>query len=73
MRGLHAGEEASLGTGGALLLRGEIVEFATREGQAVRALLLGEDADTAADSFSGSFVVARDDDNSDASLKSTRR
>ena len=67
------GEEASSAASGALLFGRQVVEFAAREGKTFGAFLFGEDADTAADSFGGGFVVTSDDNDADTGLKRTAK
>jgi hypothetical protein len=68
---LHAGEKTGAGNGGLLLSEGQVVKFAARVGLASGILLLGEDANAAADSLSGGLVVASDDNDTDTSSAAT--
>lgn len=69
--GLHTGEETGAGNSGLLLSEGQVVEFAARVGLASGVLILSEDANAAADSFSGGLVVASDDNDADTSGAAT--
>jgi hypothetical protein len=62
------GEETGFADSFALFINGQIVEFATRVRHALSALFLSKDTNTAADGFSGSFVVTSDDDNANTGL-----
>lgn len=65
---LHAGKAAGVRDGVALGLRGELVELSAGERHEVHVVVLGQDADAAADCHSGALVVAGDHDDSDAGL-----
>ena len=68
VEGLDTGEHPGLGNGGSLLRRRQGVELTTGEGHAFGGLVLLEDANPAADGFSGVLVVAGDHDDADAGL-----
>lgn len=55
---LHPGEAAGLSDGVLLVVRGEVVELATREGLAGDVLVLAEDANAATDGHRRALVVA---------------
>lgn len=53
----HPGEAAGLADGGLLIVRGEVVELAAREGLTVDVLVLSKDANATTDGHGCSFVV----------------
>ena len=57
VRGLNAGIAAGLADGFFLLVEGQIVKLTASEGSASSVLILGEDANTTADSHGCSLVV----------------
>ena len=71
--GFHAGEEAGSAASFALLIDGQVVEFATGVRQSSRVLFLSEDANATADGLSGGFVVASDDNDADTGLLTKSR
>lgn len=69
---LDAGKTASVSHGIALSRGREFVKLSSSEGHVLHIVLLGQDADAAADSHSRAFVIPSDHDDSDAGLAAQR-
>ncbi|GMT17964.1 hypothetical protein PFISCL1PPCAC_9261, partial [Pristionchus fissidentatus] len=66
VRGLDTGEQLGTSAGLALLVQGQVVEFAASVGESGSVLVLNEESDSSANSLGGVLVVSRDHDDADS-------